>query len=144
MKTKFFETRNLIPACALFAVAPLWNATISVDPKPNIFGAGNTIAPGGGLLPTAINFSAGTGQVLTFPLISGKTSYGYPTATIGPDGGPPAMAGTTGSNFNSQGGISGFINDPGNVFNLTAVFLTGSAATTPAPPRLTDKMRSCE
>jgi hypothetical protein len=112
-------------------------SSVNVSGQADIFVSGTTSAPSGALLPSEITFPSGAGQVLTFPDVTGLTSYGYPTATIGPDGGPASGASTTGSDFASQGnGLSGIINDPGEVFFLVGVFLGSSAPPAVPPPTL--------
>jgi hypothetical protein len=134
VKVRYCAFAIQLSLCSLLSAFPALASSVSVSAQADIFVSGTPSAPSGALLPTSVAFASGSGQVLSFPSVTGLTSYGYPTATIGPDGGPASGAGTTGSDFASQGnGLSGIINDPGNVFFLVGVFLASSSPVTPPP-----------
>lgn len=107
-------------------------ATVYVDAKSNIFGAGlNTPpAPGGGgagILPPSYQFAASARQVLTFNNVTGSvTCCGVNGGYAGPDG---AVWRTL---VPSHGGISG-INHSNRFMFLAGVFLTDAAPGNSAP-----------
>ncbi len=128
---------NVVPRILLIAslTASLGHAqntfTSTVPATANIFTAGSGLAP-------AATFTAAAGQTLTFQNVAGTVYYGPSDPNgNGPNGQSPVnpAAETIGSNFNSQGGISGFV-DVGNVFFLVGVFLDDSAPSGAPPPIL--------
>jgi hypothetical protein len=108
-------------------------STLIVSGAANVFSAGGAIAPGDGISPPSVSFAAGPGKDLTFQSVTGTVSWGG--ATVGPNGGSPAPAGTDGTDLNSQAGISG-IQDIGNIMFLVGVFLDDSVPSGTPPPWL--------
>ena len=123
------------------------NFNVAVDGMANVFTAGRDYAYNG-LLPTALGFAAGAGNVFTFPAITGLVSFGGLPLFVGPDGYADGQDTTdilssadptdTADNYP---GISGIINghgdaswpdyatypvlgyEPGKTMFLTGVFL---------------------
>lgn len=129
----------VVPVCAfaLFA-APAAAATLDVDARANIFGAGHAAPPpgsgGAGQLPPGITFPAHAYQVLRFTLVAGEVSCCGLLGGLGngPDGGPHA-SGTT--DILSIAGISGIVNDSRTMF-MVGVFLGPDEPADPSPARL--------
>lgn len=128
--------RPLVAALALAVAAPAYaqSGSAAVNTQTSVYLAGGnsyTFAPvgGGGLTPTAINLTAGTGRVLRVDA-SGTATFcpGATCGTAGPDG--PSIAST---NINASGRISG-ITAPTSGF-LAAVFL-GPSLPASAPAAL--------
>src|ERR1043166_5209624 len=104
-------------------------ATLTVDAQANIFGAGHSSPPGGGLLPAVFGFPAGTGQVLLITNVQGTVSSGANiTGADGAHGGPS-------TDMNSIGGISGIVDDESGFF-LVGMFTTDAEPAAAAPGRL--------
>jgi|LGOV01.1.fsa_nt_gb hypothetical protein len=123
----------LVSTVLVFISVVSFAATIIVDGKSNIYGAGHITppAPGGGnggILPPSHTFSATSGQVLTFSNISGSVSYNSGGNWWGPDG-----YGARG-NCQSYGGISGINNFRRQA--LIGLFLEDTETVDPAPPSL--------
>ncbi|MBI2849193.1 MAG: hypothetical protein HYX88_03585, partial [Chloroflexi bacterium] len=106
--------------------------TIVVDGKSNIFGAGHTTPPGGGLLPPQFAFTPGEGQFVEFTSVTGTVTYDISFRPFqGPDGGPHIAP----TNVSSAGGISGIRHDEVTGF-LVGVFLDDTEPTETALPVL--------
>ena len=120
-------TRLLVISAITLLACPLSAALIVVPGTANIFGAGHAVPPspgggGGGVLPPSYSFAAGPDQVLEFSSVTGEVSPILPT-WCGPDG---LLAGLTGTDIQSYGGISGIVYQGhvhGMAFFLTGVFL---------------------
>ncbi|MDY6990725.1 MAG: VPLPA-CTERM sorting domain-containing protein [Thermodesulfobacteriota bacterium] len=112
-------------------------ATITVDAKSNIFGAGHSAppAPGGGgagILPPEYSFVAGPGQALTFSSVTGTKKYSSgPGDGLGPEGYDPWPYDVT---FPPWDGISGIVTYSYQF--LAGVFLDDIEPTDPAPSSL--------
>jgi hypothetical protein len=110
-------------------------ATLSVSALSNIYGAGYSSPPtqiaGAGILPPVYNFSAATGQVLTFSKVIGSVSYQVGAI---PFNGPDGVGAFSTLNWPSINGISGVIDNRGRY--LVGVFLDNLVPTSPAPVRL--------
>lgn len=104
-------------------------ATLTVDAMADIFGAGHSFSPGGGVLPAVYSFTAGTGLVFTASSITGTVSSG--ANITGPDG----AHGGPSTDMNSIYGISGVVHGESGFF-LVAVFESDAEPTDPAPDRL--------
>jgi ELWxxDGT repeat protein len=105
-------------------------ATVSVDARSNIFGAGHSAPPGTnpGILPLSVNLPAGQKRTMQFSA-SGQISFDTvqpgTRSFYGPDGGPEA------SNVLSSSGLSGI---RANTYGfLVGVFLGASEPADPAP-----------
>jgi hypothetical protein len=114
---------------ALLVANSVSAAVLTVDAKSDIFGAGHSFSPGGGLLPVVYSFSAGTGLVFTASSITGVVSSG--ANITGPDG----AHGGPSTDMDSIGGISGIV-DSDSGFFLIGVFESDAEPTDPAPARL--------
>jgi len=116
----------------LFTVGQQGNITI--DGRADIFGAGKVGSPGGGLLPSEINFTAGNGTMLTFSEVTGTVSgWAAGCDFNGPDGGQ--VCGFGGTHVLSLQGISGIKHNSKSMF-LVGVFVDDSVPADPAPPLL--------
>lgn len=124
----------LLGACGRTASS----ATLAVDAKSNIFGAGHAECPPpasgtAGILPPVFSFAALPDQQIAFSAVTGSIGCcGDPNVLNGPDGGPFASAST---NILSIGGIAGIIDNDHTLF-LVGVFLDDTEPADPAPSRL--------
>ncbi|MFZ4660948.1 MAG: RHS repeat-associated core domain-containing protein [Caldilineaceae bacterium] len=114
--------------------------TMRVDAKSNIFASGHPVPPapsggGGGVRPSGIQFLANSGQVFTFPAVSGNISANTNACGYnGPDGATLTCASST--SILSYGGIAGIVHTDKFLF-LTGVFIDEEEPVDPAPSRLT-------
>jgi YD repeat-containing protein len=108
-------------------------ADLAVDGRTNIFAAGKTSPPGGGLFPPLVELD-GVDIEVTFPNVTGLVSgWTAGCAFNGPDGGLGCGGGVT--DVASSGGISGMIYNGGTMF-LAGVFIDDEVPSDPAPPRI--------
>jgi len=117
-------------------------ATIVIDGRANIFGAGKLVPPspgggGGGVLPPEFSFAAGPNQIVRFSSVTGGVTVApCPGCFVyGPDGSGGAPPSDRHADVSSFGGISGIIHDDKVQF-LVGVFLDNATPADPAPPRL--------
>src|SRR4051812_46194333 len=104
----------LIAGAILVAASASLSASViaPVSGSSNIFqaglGAGGTpISLNMGIYPlAALSFTAGSGQTISFDSITGTTSYGAGSPSIGPDGIANTFGGTA-TSITSNTGISG-------------------------------------
>lgn len=107
--------------------------TVTVPGTANIFGAGMATPPqpgggGGGTLPVLINLPSGTARVHT---LAGP--IGLIDCCSGIPGAPPT-GGTSPSNINPYGGLSGFIDNHSTP--LVGAFLADAAPSGAGPPTI--------
>ena len=97
------------------SLAGTMTLNVTVDGKSNIFSAGQADSFGEGLLPTALGFSAGAGNVFTFPDVTGLVSFGGSNLTVSADG-SDAGSGTTdiASSAELYPGLSGIVYGKGD------------------------------
>ncbi len=141
MRCALYPARKLVmpwmTALLVLFTGMLHAGTLTVSGMANIFGAGLAAPPpgpfGNGIVPpfTAITICI----FLTFTSVTGAASFGG-SIFCPPDGCPSGTAGNTGTNMNPQGGISGIIDDPGQIFFLAGVFLTDAPPLGPSPATL--------
>jgi hypothetical protein len=120
----------------LLSFTPLEASLIVVPGMSNIFGAGHSTPPGGGILPPSYTFLPGSNLILTFDSVTGVVSYNSGGNYYGPDG--LFGYGDGGTNITSTGGISGitYAGSPHAMMFLIGVFLNDSEPADPAPNRL--------
>ena len=104
--------------------------TVTVAANDNIFGAGHSAAPGGGLLPPSISLSTGV-YAVTFPSVSGSISLNNGANYNNPDG-VGAQVGQ--STTTATEGISGLTAPDAGY--LVGVFLSNVEPADPAPASL--------
>jgi hypothetical protein len=100
---------------------------MTVSGLANLWGAGHSTPPGGGILPPGIMLSFGGGAALTITSATGLVNQ---AGTAAP---PDGIPGT--STFNSVGGIAGYTHAT-RARPLIGVFLSNAEPVDPAPPRL--------
>jgi hypothetical protein len=109
---------------------------VVVPATDNIFGAGHDSPPdpgggGGGDSPAEWSLESGTGDVVSFPVVTGEVTPRAGTDDyVGPGGDT-----TRGTDVESYGGISGIVDGDTGMF-LVGVFLTDEEPADPAPDRL--------
>src|SRR5262249_6429089 len=142
-RTAHFLASSALRACCLAAVLALFlttdtaaiGATLQVSATSNIFGAGHSSPPGGGVLPPVYNFgfTADSSLFLTFSSVAGTVivNAGSGNNVNDPDG---TGAGTFSSSVNAMNGLAG-ITAPRAGY-LVGVFETASEPANPAPSDL--------
>jgi hypothetical protein len=102
--------------------------SMSVDAQANMWGAGHTAAPGGGLLPPGVTLELGGGAIVLFTSVTGTVTHNGATV-LPPDGA------TAGHVLPNSSGISGYSHAT-RTRALSAVFLGPDEPVNPAPASL--------
>jgi hypothetical protein len=116
-----------------------WASSITVNSADNIYGAGQSSAPGGGNVPGFITLSL-TATSITFNSVTGSTACGSAEGCITLNGGTlndpdGQMAATGSSSSTGWGSIAGIANAPGGGY-LVGVFVAAGGPSGGAPAAL--------